>query len=118
MRSSPESPNLSFASANLHPGHGTLYRAGHVPYRDTSLSNVMIALNPLPSPSRSLSQLYGFLIDLGYSVTVDEEFVPLRSGVVPHRTEALPFMTIDILMNGKTIHLYHHDVESFLYVSI
>lgn len=37
---------------------------------------------------------------------------------VPHRTGTLPFMAIDILRGEHSSHLYHYDVESFLYVLI
>ncbi|KAH0533948.1 hypothetical protein FGG08_007439 [Glutinoglossum americanum] len=91
-------------------GHGTLYFYEHVLHRDISRSNILLGPN---SPSTT-----GFLIDLDYAITVDSTSLQPGSSGAPHRTGTLPYMAIDILKNEHGMHLYHHDVESFLYVLI
>ncbi|KAH0559931.1 hypothetical protein GP486_003546 [Trichoglossum hirsutum] len=90
-------------------GHGTLYFDGGILHRDISRSNLL--LRPPSSPLGA-----GFLIDLDYAIDINPESLQPASSGAPHRTGTLPYMAIDILNNNHGAHLYHHDVESFLYV--
>lgn len=94
-------------------GHGTLYFHHHVLHRDISQSNILLV--PIDN---KVQDRYGFLIDLDYAADVVPDTLVCDSTGAPHRTGTLPFMAIDILRGEHSSHLYHYDVESFLYVLI
>lgn len=58
------------------------------------------------------------MIDLDYAADVAADTLVCKSTGAPHRTGTLPYMAIDILSGNHGSHLYHYDVESFLYVLI
>lgn len=58
------------------------------------------------------------MIDLDYAANVVADTLVCKSSGAPHRTGTLPYMAIDIIRGDHGSHLYHYDVESFLYVLI
>ena len=108
-------PQLSYRKplTILLVGHGTLYFHHHVLHRDISQSNILLV--PIDD---KIQDRYGFLIDLDYAVDVAADTLVCKSTGAPHRTGTLPYMAIDFLHGDHGSHLYHYDVESFLYVLI
>ncbi|KAI9763538.1 MAG: hypothetical protein M1840_000446 [Geoglossum simile] len=89
-------------------GHGTLYFYELLLHCDISRSNILLSHNGLSA---------GFLIDLDYAVQFDPISLLTRSSEAAQGMGTLPYMALDIL-GGSDVHIYHHDVESFLYVLI
>ncbi|KAJ6612801.1 hypothetical protein B0H10DRAFT_1881741 [Mycena sp. CBHHK59/15] len=61
----------------------------------------------------------GILIDMDYALVLD--YVGERKAATGHRTGTIPFMAIEILLDGNSqlaVHEPRHDLESFMYVLI
>ena len=91
-----------------HIGHGTLYFYERVLHGDISRSNILLSPE---TPSTT-----GLLIDLDHSSALNPPPIQHGSSTARRRTGTIPYMAIDLLRNEYEEHLYHHDVESFLYV--
>src|SRR5437667_213449 len=102
----------------MESGHWVLYQSHQILHRDISISNILMPDNFLVSSSSNPSLYGGFLIDLDYAVRRNPDNGQFAASGAPHRTGTLPYIAIDILKDPTFPHLYHHDVESFLYVLI
>ena len=57
--------------------------------------------------------VYAVLKDLDLAVSAD-----VKSTSSKHRTGTKPFMAIDLIRPGPTVHMYRHDLESMFYVLV
>lgn len=84
---------------------------GNILHRDLSILNLMYE-------DRGNGIIIGILNDYDLAVVLnDDKSLPPPSS--KHRTGTAPFMAYELLLPGRfTIHLYRHDLESFLYVLV
>ncbi|KAJ7248584.1 hypothetical protein B0H12DRAFT_716381 [Mycena haematopus] len=121
--------------------HRDLYEKAKVLHRDISVNNILLVpsddLLPTSSTAATLAGpatensvagdavatspglRRGLLIDLDCALVLDDDS-GRGSTATGHRIGTLPFMAIDILVEGDELHQHepHHDLESFLYVLI
>ena len=90
---------------DLVPGYRWLYDVLKILHRDISLNNLML--------HKEGDNVYAVLNDLDLAVSAD-----VKSTSSKHRTGTKPFMAIDLIRPGPTVHMYRHDLESMFYVLV
>ncbi|VCU39140.1 Bgt-51247 [Blumeria graminis f. sp. tritici] len=96
-------------------GHQSLYMETKILHRDISMNNII-----LTEPKRN-DGCHGVLIDLDLAISLTDDDCSESSKTL---TGTMEFMAIGLLKeytypsNGKFIHTYRHDLESFFFVLI